>query len=237
MTSTKDFKARGWKDSLTSDFKEPPRLNSDVVFLLMGRPELTKGFFMSLRRLIAEYEVWRGSDDNNQAYFRDDGWFMGFIKNTADGGLISCRGYGKNYAEAYRLMKYLRPFYFFEAAVLVSPWQLTTATDFLQYGAVDFGNPDDWAPVEPLRVGTASAEMVRIMNGFRHKPSFVVSGGRLYALVNFHYWLILEHPELGKDPGWDDPSLEIEQELFAFYTAAWNQLQTEVPGPTGMRLG
>lgn len=235
MYPTDDFKARGWKDVLTSDFKEPPCLEGDVINALMGRQELVGS---RLLNLFMKYEIWRGAGGDRMAYFRGDGWFMAFLTNALDGdGLMSYRGYGKNYAEGYRKMKYLRPFYFYEAAVLVSPWQITTVTDYLQYGAVDFGNPDDWAPVEPLRVGTASPAMVALMNRYRHKPSFVVWGGRLYALVNIHYWLTLEHPELGDDPGCIDPTREIEQELFAFYAAAWNQLQTEVPGATGMRLG
>lgn len=234
--ATLDPKAHGWVSYYAKRFPLPPDLETVTFEGNMGRggrgdctkaPDFITRAFPTTPWPIGH--VWQ----------REGGWVLGFLSNCYTATTGELLGYGPPFQHMLgsRRLKYRRPFYFYNAAVLVSPFTITTDTKLRVHAAVDFGNLDEWAPVEPLRAGSASPAMVALMNRWRHKPSFIVQDGRLYVMVNYHYWFMVEHPDYGSDANLDCLDNELECELAAFYTAAWNQLQTELPGATGMRLG
>jgi hypothetical protein len=110
--------------------------------------------------------------------------------------------------------------------MLRAPFPVTCDEGLVAYASVNIGSLRDWRPYNTLLNGSASCEVVDLMNKYRHKPSILIFRGYLYLWVNMWMWVQIESEG---DAVEMSPSLELE--LFQAYRELFTRLHGEVRDP------
>ena len=163
--------------------------------------------------------VLRGSVSSTNSYARDD-WITIHVWND---GVTLYPETGGTHIKGYEPVKPMGDDFW--ANVLHAPFPVTLDRGLIAYAACNIGETE-WVPFAPLINGRCSAEMLRLMNCFPHKPAFIVYEGHLFVWINLDKWMKAE-PEVS----YRIPQPYIELEMFRAYRAYYEQLVRELPMP------
>jgi hypothetical protein len=203
---------RGWEYGMGAEQTFPWELFYMVV---AGRDSPVRN-----RKSLRDVKLWDGLVPSGRVW-RRDGWVGSYYMNSPyyDSPYPTYSYYPVGDSQEFKDDE-------FSVKTLRAPFPLTLDEGLVAYASVSIGSVRDWRPYNTLLNGSASREVVDLMNKYRHKPSILIFRGYLYLWVNTWLWHKIE-PE----PGVLEISPSLELELFQAYRELFTQLHGEVRDP------